>query len=80
MNLFERIADAVYWFLVIFFLFALAILVWTADLLFSKTVDRWMNEFFKPEQKDPIGAYGKFRQDHPVLCWFLQWPLLAVAM
>lgn len=80
MTFFERIADELFWFFVLFILFVLAIVIWTVDLFFSQAVDRWMTEFFRPDQKDPIGAYGRFREDHPVLCWLFQFPLILVGM
>lgn len=84
MNLFERICDRLFWTFVLLFAITLALVIMAVDfffeLFFPGQFDALKDRFFSSQAGDAIVSYRAFQKEHPVLCWFLKWPLMLFGM
>lgn len=80
MNLIERIWDRIFWTFVLLVALVLGLIVMAVDFFFESFFREDYDRFFSARADCGIAAYRAFRRQHPVICWFLQGPLLLVGM
>lgn len=80
MNLLERIWDRIFWTVFLLVVIVLALVVLAFDFFFESFFPEEYNLWFSEDAGNAIDRYRAFAVDHPVLCWFLQWPLLMVGL
>lgn len=80
MRLLESIWDRIFWAFVLTIAMLLALVIIVVDFFLECFFHEEYNRFFEARADSAIESYQAFRRDHPVICWCLQFPLLAVGM